>query len=279
MRRFGLWVVPCLLAACSDSGRGLDLGQESGALVRVEMAWVHRAGTPAQELVWEAQAHFARYQPKSARVVPMLLGYPDDESAAACRVVDAVGELDRALSHPPQVALLDAGRLEVRGGHTLQHLMPTFYPEVVPSLHGVVYGAAADAMPLSLGALYSVEGEGGMDIGPIVGSVVSPHVFPSLQLPAALRLHENLMVRWAQEPAPLGDVRVEVRGAANHLIRCRAPDDGELVVPAALVDELGAGRVTVTVARSSASSLPATGLGQGRLAIELRDIGSVLVEP
>ena len=223
-------------------------------------------------LVSETQVQFARYRPAAAAEVPRLLGVADFERIPldSCEARDVAAELDEALaaSHV-EVSLLDAGRLELRQGPRVAELQPTHYPEVVPSVAGMVYVGAE--IPLQLGGSYQLLGDGGLDVGPLSASAVAPRAFPQL-MPLERRADE-LVVRWTasgdEEPA-----LVEVKGSTR-VVRCRARDDGELAVRRALYDTLPDGAVTLSVTRRARAVLSAPGIGDGQLSIVLRDEASL----
>jgi|GEM_PF-4649500 len=242
-----------------------------GALVRAEVAWVRRNGGP---LTSETQVQFARYRPAAAVEVPRLLGVADFERIPldTCEARDVAAELDEALaaSHV-EVSLLDAGRLELRQAQRVSELSPTHYPEVVPSVAGMVYVGAE--VPLQLGGNYQLLGDGGLDVGPLSASAVAPRAFPQLASTPIERRAEELVVRWTggsdDEPA-----LVEVKGSTR-VVRCRARDDGELAIRRALYDTLPDGAVTLSVTRRTRAPLLAPGIGEGTLSIILRDEASV----
>ncbi len=259
-----------LQSGCNTTPTFGEARPAAGALVRAEVGWVRRDGVA---LVSETQVQFARYRPAAAVEVPRLLGVADFERIPldSCEARDVAAELDEALaaSHV-EVSLLDAGRLELRQGPRVAELQPTHYPEVVPSVAGMVYIGAE--IPLQLGGNYQLLGDGGLDVGPLSANAVAPRAFPQL-MPLERRTDE-LMVRWSATGADEEPALVEVKGSTR-VVRCRARDDGELAIRRSLYDTLPDGAVTISVTRRARAILSAPGIGDGQLSIVLRDEASV----
>lgn len=295
MRRVYLAVFALVCAAgCSGRDSVRDLGEPARSLVRVDLSYTHTSGSA--DAKFDAQAHFVRYRAFDAQSVPTILGFADYDgiSLDSCRIQDGIAALDQALlvdpinGLPAEVALLDAGRLDVRGPVDRSALRAAHYPELVPFVSGVVYGVD-DARPLTLGAgqTYQVSGQGGEEVGPFEASVTAPRNFPSLSVDPLRRGPQgvsDLFVRWTPAAEDAEPLLLEVKWssrAGSRAVRCRVSDDGEFQVPRAAFDSMPAtiASATVTAARIARAPFVATGAGKGELLVELRDIAPLQVAP
>jgi hypothetical protein len=290
-----------LTVGCTGRDGVRDAGESSRSLVRVEVSYT-RASIDARALNdaarFDAQAHFVRYRSFDPTGIPTILGLADYDSIPldTCRVSDGQAELDEALSIegnsrgvPAEVALLDAGRIEVRGPVDRAVLRPHHYPELVPFVAGVVYaGDEASPVTLALGQPYQVAGDGGEEVGPFIANTVAPRAFPVLSVEPLHRaggIAGDLEVRWADT----GDdpLLLEVKWAGKtgaRAVRCRVRDDGEFAVPHDAFDSLPvtfapASGATVTATRLSRGAFTALGAGRGELLLELRDVAPLQVTP
>ena len=309
-----------LAAAAGCSGRDAvrDAGDAARSLVRVDLSYTRQAG--ASDVRFDAQGHFVRYRSFDPAGVPTILGFTDYDAIPldSCRVFDGTAALDQALGAessllPTEVALLDAGRLEVRGPSDRVPLKAAHYPELLSFVSGVVYGSD-DAHPiaLALGQPYLVQGDGSDEVGPFLAQVSAPRSFPSLTF-EPLRRSAELDLRWAKDDgagraagraeqpsqasarpdgvSEAGDptvVRVEPlllearftsKLTGTRAVRCRVRDDGEFAIPRdALELPPGAiGSATLTAARVTRAPFDAPGAGRGALTVELRDVAPLSV--
>jgi hypothetical protein len=292
MRRVSLAVFALVCAAgCSGRDVTRDLGDPSRSLVRIDLSYTRALGVA--DLKFDAQAHFVRYRAFDSQSVPTILGFADYDAIPldSCRLSDGTAALDEALAADPvngvpaEVALLDAGRIDVRGPIDRSSLRAQHYPELVPFVSGVVYGPDA-ARPLTLGAgqAYQVSGQGGEEVGPFEASVTAPRSFPSLTLDPLRRGAGDLFVRWAPSDVDVEPLLLEVKWssrAGTRTVRCRVTDDGEFAVPRAAFDALPAGvsSATVTAARVARAPFAAGDAGRGELTLELRDVAPLQVSP
>jgi hypothetical protein len=248
--------------------------------VRVDVSYTRIAG--AQEPRFDAQAHFVRYRSFDPAGVPTLLGFADFDNIPldACRVSDGTADLDEALAAPGEVALLDAGRLEVRGPIDRAQLKRTHYPELLPFVSGIIYGGD-EARPLSLGLgqSYQVTGEGGEEVGPFVAQVGAPRAFPQLVIDqqGPLRRGDALEVRWSAAATSDEPLLLEVKWASRagaRAVRCRVRDDGEYTIGREAFGALPSqpASATVTATRVARSAFAAPGAGGGELTFELREV-------
>jgi hypothetical protein len=289
MRRYWYALTTLALAAgCTGANPGRDAGEAARSLVRVELSYTRAGVTP---VAYDAQAHFVRYRAFDPASVPTILGLPDFDGLPldGCKASDGTAALDEALATDParapmEVALLDAGRLEVRGPVDRAALLPHHYPELVPFVSGTVYGGD-DTRPvaLALGQLYTVSSDGGEEVGPFNASVLAPRAFPTLALDA-LHRGSDLELRWPPEAATAEPLLIEVRWSSRagaHVVRCRVRDDGSFAVPHdafdALPPTLQLQSATVTASRVSRGALYAHGAGRGELLVELRDVANLQV--
>jgi hypothetical protein len=274
--------------------------------VRVEVSYT-RAPVDAQgtraliEARFDAQAHFVRYRSFDPTGIPTILGLAEYDSIPldTCRVSDGQAELDEALAIesttrgvPAEVALLDAGRIEVRGPVDRAVLRPHHYPELVPFVAGVVCAGDETApVTLALGQPYQVAGDGGEEVGPFTANAVAPRAFPVLSVDALHRaggIAGDLEVRWADAPANEGEpLLLEAKWAGKtgaRAVRCRVRDDGEFAVPHDAFDSLPAtvgssAGASITATRLSRGTFTALGAGRGELLLELRDVAPLQVIP
>jgi hypothetical protein len=286
-------------AGCSGRDVTRDAGDSTRSLVRVDLSYTHTAGAPAGDARFDAQAHFVRYRAFDTSSVPTLLGFADYDAIPieSCRGLDGTAALDEALGTEAagvtEVALLDAGRIDVRGPIDRAALRSVHYPELVPFVSGIVYGGD-DAHPISLGLgqSYAVLGDGGEEVGPFTAGVVAPRSFPGL-IVDSLRRGSDLDVRWTPAEESGEALLLEVKWssrAGSRSVRCRVRDDGEFSVahdafdllPASLGSSDGApprSPGTVTLSRIARAQLVAQGAGRGELTVELRDVAPLQVAP
>ncbi len=270
------------VAGCSDRDAVRDAGDAARSLVRVDVSYTRVAGAEPR---FDAQAHFVRYRSFDPAGVPTLLGFSDFDNIPldSCRVTDGTAELDEALAIPGEVALLDAGRLDVRGPIDRAQLRRSHYPELVPFVSGIIYGAdEARPLALGLGQSYQVSGEGGEEVGPFTAQVTAPRGFPMLVL-LPLRRSDSMDVRWGGERADeplLLEVKWSSRAGAR-AVRCRVRDDGEFTIGRESFESLPAllTSATVTATRVARTPVIAPGAGKGELTFELRDVAPVQVTP
>jgi hypothetical protein len=287
-----------LFAAACNGRDSRDAGDPTRSLIRVQVSYTHAVGTPATELRYESQAQFVRYRSLDPAGVPTLLGFADYDSIPldGCRASDGATELDVALGDPTrvpaEVALLDAGRVELRGAVDRSPMRVAHYPELVPFVAGVVYGTDENRpLTLSLGQPVQVVGEGGEEVGPFSASVMTPRSLPQLSV-ETLRRGSDLDVRWTTEEStePLFlEAKWAVRGQKEimsggaRVVRCRVRDDGEFTMPREALDGLPAptliSSATLTAARLSRAPVQAPGAGHGELIVELRDVVPLQVAP
>jgi hypothetical protein len=299
MLRHGLL---CFLALAGCTGRDgvRDAGDSSRSLVRVEVSYTRAPNVG--EARFDAQAHFVRYRSFDPTGIPTILGLADYDSIPldTCRVSDGQAELDEALAVtaesgstrgiPAEVALLDAGRIEVRGPADRAVLRPHHYPELVPFVAGVVYaGDEAAPVTLALGQPYQVAGDGGEEVGPFVANAVAPRAFPALSVDPLHRaggIAGDLEVRWS-DGADAEALLLEVKWAGKtgaRAVRCRVRDDGEFAVPHDAFDSLpvafgSTAGASISATRLSRGAFTALGAGRGELLIELRDVAPLQVIP
>jgi hypothetical protein len=278
------------LGACSVPATGKDAGGSTLNLVRVELSYTRGGG---EALRFDAQAHFVRARDFDPSAVPTLLGFPDFDGVAldSCRVSDGTAVLDDALADGMQrqtaeVALLDAGHLELHGADTHSPLVAHHYPELVPFVSGVVYGVdEGEGLPLTLGQSYTVFGDGGEEVGPFQASASAPQSFPELQSPV-LRRGAPLELRWSSEGGGADPLLIEVKWSSRsggRAVRCRLVDDGQFTIGRESFETLPpAGQLanmTVLAMRVGRGPFEAPGVGRGELAIELRDATTLQVVP
>ena len=302
MFRQGLIFFAAALSAvvgCTGRDGIRDAGDSAHSLVRVQASYTRALGEPGRELRFEAQAHFVRYRSFDSAGVPTILGLPDYESIPleSCRVSDVRADLDEALANegdvttrgiPAEVALLDAGRLELRGPADRAVMRPHHYPELVPFVAGVVYaGDEASPVTLGLGQLYQVAGDGGEEVGPFNATAMAPRAFPSLQaepLHRAGGIAGDLELHWGDVADNGEPLLIEVKWSSRtgaRAVRCRVHDDGEFAVPHDAFDSLPAqpADATVTVTRLARGPILAPGAGRGDFTLELRDEAPLQVAP
>jgi hypothetical protein len=284
------------VAGCTGSSSPRDAGDSTRSLVRVNLSYTRSAGSQDPSAArFDAQAHFVRYRSFDSAAVPTILGFTDFETIPldSCRVSDGTADLDEALSAdgtahgvPAEVALLDAGRIELKGPADRASLRPRHYPELVPFVSGVVYGSD-DAAPvqLGLGQPYQVSGDGGEEVGPFAASVAAPRAFPSVSA-SPLRRGSDLDVRWSDAEPGAEPLLLEVKWSSRlgaRAVRCRVRDDGDFSIPHDSFDALPAAgaiaNATITAIRQQRSPIQAPGAGRGEFTVELRDVAPLQVAP
>ena len=138
MRRNGSIALALVFAVVGCTGRdGVhDAGDTARGLVRVDLAYTRSVSAGAavsNDARFDAQARFVRYRSFDPASVPTILGFADFDAIAidGCKVADGTAELDEALGADgvaPEVNLLDAGRLELRGPADRVALSPRHSP-------------------------------------------------------------------------------------------------------------------------------------------------------
>jgi hypothetical protein len=301
MRRFGSIAIALVFATVGCTGRDgvRDAGDSARGLVRIDLSYSHAAGAVASDVHFDAQARFVRYRAFDSASVPTILGFADFEALPldGCKVANGTAELDEALAADTiapsaEVALLDAGRLELRGPPGIGDravIGPRHYPELVPFVSGVVYlGDEASPVALGLGQPYQVSGDGGTEVGAFAAAVTAPRSFPSLMLATIPFVRgSDLELRWGTETVPTSEpLLLEVKWtsrAGSRSVRCRVRDDGAFGVPHDMFAELpptsSIASATVTATRLARSPLFAPGAGRGELTLALKDVAALQVSP
>jgi len=295
MRRFGPIALAVVFAAgCTGRDGVRDAGEAVRGLVRIDLSYTHAAGTAVTDARFDAQARFVRYRAFDAASVPTILGFADFDGVPldSCKVSDGTAELDSALAADTvtptaEVALLDAGNLDLRGPIDRAAITPRHYPELVPFVSGVVYGGdELRPVALALGQPYQVIGDGGNEVGPFSATVAAPRSFPTLNVDL-LRRGSDLDVRWSTESAPTNEALIlEARWssrAGTRTVRCRVRDDGAFSIPHDAFADLPAtttlSSATVTATRLSRAPFFAPGAGRGELTLALKDVAALQVNP
>lgn len=275
--------------ACSVPVTGKDAGESTLNLVRVDLSYTRGGGDSVR---FDVQAHFVRARNFDPSAVPTLLGFPDFEGVTldSCRMYDGTAVLDDALADGMQrqtaeVALLDAGHLELHGTNSRTQLVAHHYPELVPFVSGVVYGTdEGESLPLTLGQSYTIFGDGGEEVGPFQATANAPQSFPELQSPV-LRRGMPLDLRWSSASGA-DPLLIEVKWSSRsggRAVRCRVTDDGQFTIGRESFETLPPtgqlGSVTVLAMRVGRGPFEAPGIGRGELAIELRDATALQVLP
>jgi len=300
MRRFGPIALAVVFAGgvaagCNGRDGVRDAGDAVRGLVRVDLSYTHTAGMLPGDARFDAQARFVRYRSFDAASVPTILGFADFEGVPldGCKVSDGTAELDSALAADTiaptaEVALLDAGNLELHGPIDRAAITPHHYPELVPFVSGVVYGGdELRPVALALGQPYQVTGEGGNEVGPFNATVTAPRSFPTLSVDL-LHRGSDLDLRWSTDAAPtaeplLLEARWSSRVGGTRTVRCRVRDDGAFSIPHDAFTELplttALSSATVTATRLSRAPFFAPGAGRGELTLALKDVAALQVTP
>jgi hypothetical protein len=294
MRRLASAIFALVFAAgCTGRDGAHDAGDSARGLVRIDLTYTHVASAPASDVRFDAQARFIRYRAFDSSSVPTILGFADYDALPldGCRVADGTAELDVALGPDAagpgaEVALLDAGRLDVRGPIDRAGMMPRHYPELVPFVSGVVYGGdELSQLSLGLGQTYQVSGDGGVEVGGFSTAVTAPRAFPGL---AVDPLHRggDLDLRWSTDGAAGEPLYVEVKWSSRtgtRAVRCRARDNGFFSISRGAFEGLPATTAltsaTVTLTRLARSGVIAPGAGRGELTLALSDLAQLQVIP
>ncbi len=279
---------------CQGRDASPGIGESNGNLVRVELGYTQVAGQ--SELGFDVQAHFVQYRSFDSASIPALLGLSDFSSVAleSCSETDSIRDLDRALASatassatgvaPSEVALLDAGRLELLGPQDRAALTPRHYPDLVPFVYGVVYGGDEQSpISLALGQSYQVSSEGGAEVGPFAVSAVAPQAFPTLSI-GNFEAGRPLELHW-MDATPGEPILLELKTAwrgGSRSVHCRVSDTGAFIVPRELVTALLQPNLisaSISAARVKRANLEAPSAGRGELVIALRDVVPIQVQP
>ena len=262
-------------------------------MMRVALTFTRIGSRPIEGPVsFEGQAHFVRFAEGDAERVPAILGFTDEAGLplGTCRGVDSAEELDRAVELTgtgallagggrPEVRLLDAGTLRLKGPAGSAPLPARHYPEVTPYVSGLVYGHdELRRLTLDPGGLYEIAGDGGDEVGAFVARAQAPRAFPQLELPVYHR-GEDLDLRWSSAGEASDEMLLRVSWsskAATHEIRCRVHDDGAFRVRRELLAQMPSaaqlGIVEVSATRVRRVSVSAPGTPAGTVQIGLRTV-------
>ncbi len=264
------------LAACSvpDPGRDASVAERSLTIAKLTIA---RDGDQVSSA---ATAQFVRYRGLEPASVPSLLGVADVAGIelGTCRSFDGTAALDQALAQAAQsgaeIALLDAGRLELAAGGNHAAMSQHAYPDVMPFVAGMVYGLGPDMTPAP-GQLFELSGDGGEDIGPFSVSVLAPSEYPHLSA-GSIVPGSDLELSWQPLDAASEPLLIELKWPGRkgtRTVRCQVFDEGKFRVPAPLLAGLSdATQSSLTATRSARSRLSAPGASSiGQFAVELRD--------
>jgi hypothetical protein len=210
-----------------------------------------------------------------------------------CGLMDDEALLQDALATSPPdavVSMLDAGELLVHvAGQTLK-IAPSYVPDIVPFVSGVVY----DAELLALEPLADVGPEGGEEAfvaafgGPQIGRFMAP-----AEVPVAPRLlsvngvdieggraqverDAEISLSWAPDPSERGPIQIVLASDFGPALRCLAPDTGRFVVPATLVTRLGEALrdepLTLALERTRRTPFSAPGIETAEVEVTVRDV-------
>jgi hypothetical protein len=274
-------MIALLPLACGGTGELRDASQAGGSYARVAVGLVHRHDDPVAQMRLETEALFVRYRNAEADGIEALLGSsPGGElRLGECRVSDRQARYAAAFNPDgpdAEVMLLDAGDLQVKIPSGPVSLAPRRYPELVPFVSGVFYGDKDSVSDLdgALGSELTVSSAGGPEVGPFAVSLTAP---PDVPLTLVTPLPAGLDLRWTGDREPEG-VRIEIRAASgdgSRALTCTAPDDGAFLVAAAMVAELGARDLQVSVARARRQPFVAAGVSGGEVLVTARDVSEV----
>jgi hypothetical protein len=277
-----LCVAVWLPLGCGGGGELRDASQQGGSYARISVAYVHRHDDPPARLQLAVEAQFVRYRHAEADGIEALLGAgPQELRRGECRVVDRRARSGAAFSAEgaePEVALLDAGDLLVRGPSGQSALSARRYPDLVPFVAGVYYAETEPAVDLDQGPSGEVQvlGVGGSEMGPFAAAVPLPLDLPICDVSW---VGTGIELRWAAGGEPEGvrlDVR-DARGDGARAVSCAAADDGGFTIPATLVMALGARDVRVSAERVHRQPFDGAGVAAGEIVVSLRDTSELSV--
>jgi hypothetical protein len=277
-----LCVATSLPPGCGGGGELRDASQQGGSYARISVAYVHRHDDPAARVQLTVEAQFVRYRNAEAEGIEALLGGGLQELRRdECRVVDRRARTGAAFGvegTEPEVALLDAGDLLVRGPSGQSALQARRYPDLVPFVAGVYYAETEPAVDLEQVPMGEVQvvGVGGAELGPFAATAPLPLDLPLCDVAWG---DAGIELRWTPAGEPEGlrlDVR-DARGDAARAVSCTAADDGSFTIPAALVTSLGAREVRVAAERVRRQPFDGAGLAAGEIVVALRDTSELTV--
>jgi len=144
-------------------------------------------------------------------------------------------------SNPFTIDLLDAGPLAIRSPEVAITVEPTPFPDLLASVAGVVYGAAAEeCIPLGGEGDLIVQTQGGPDVGPFTAVLPLPRpvtIQAVDEIPPdegcvllGHRPQGSLRVRWDRSEEH-GDFLPLELGSSTARLHCLVPDTGSFTVP------------------------------------------------
>ena len=186
-------------------------------------------------------ATFARFEGVQGRAVIDLVG----GHATDLETCSLVGDEILTAEPDAEVALLDAGSIDVRVRDSETRLAARTFPDLGGLASGVFYAEDAELEAADADSdEYLIRGSGGDEILPFEVVVVAPRSFDELAVNGrtftgmgALDRRDGLFVAWdAGDPHDRVEIEVSAAGA---VLSCLAIDDGEMLVSAESLGVLG----------------------------------------
>jgi hypothetical protein len=235
-----------------------------------------------------ASGRLLRFRGVDAETAQVLAGSPSAASDVSgppqgrCAVIDDESVLDDALAtSPPDAAvqMLDAGELLVHVAGQTVKLAPRYVPDIVPFVSGVVYDAELSALePFAEAPEEAYLAAFG---GQQVGRFLAP-----AEVPPAPRLlsvegdrDADLAITWTPDPSARGPLEIVLAGDLGPSARCRVPDTGSFVIPAAVTARVAEAvrdePLALALERTRRTPFSAPGIETADVEVTVRDVVSV----
>lgn len=267
------------LAACSsdDTDASMpDAEVESAQVEQVGSVWAEYV--PGQESA-SIHAQFVRVHGISADHALAALDVWRPETDLALDACSLRSRPSFASGDNVSVELLDAGPISIDADFGQVTIHSRRLPDV-DRVSGVVYGnesgfdVAPVILPYEAGVTYHLTATGA-EIGAIDVALVAPAIPQILnETDAARRLavQDEVRLQWDPQSDPGADLFLAISAADGQVMNCHLEDDGEFVLPAALVEPFRhAGSGELTLRRVSIIDADVDGLEHTRIVFGARD--------
>jgi len=262
------------LCACGREADEIAPGGPAGAGGEVEgtlglFTLLHDAEAEARPPAVSVSGQFLHYRnvsrPLAVRALDPTVGALEWAGARdQCRIEESADERVRGIDAEPldyRIDLLDAGTLVSATASVRVVMPPRHFPEILPELSGVVYGAAEDqALPFSPETEYVLSGGGGDEVGPFRVELPAPRDLDPGDLVLLPLADGGLEVQWGDGDPDADLAHLELTRGGSSLL-CAADDRGSFRLRAADLAKLaGDGELGLTVRRVRSQTFSAPGV-------------------